>query len=547
MSNSYHMPKLPGPNSPRVVINVDGADVEVPSDTNLLEALRTVGIETPHFCYHRDLPLSGNCRQCLVETDGPRGMGLTIACYTPIRAGMKVATPASSEKVKKARKAVMEFQLVNHPLDCPICDKAGECMLQENYMQAGQGESRIREDIGKKYHGAPEHRFEDAKHQDRGGKAVDLGPRVVLDEERCILCDRCSRFMHHVANDEQLIISYRGDHAYISTFPGKQLDHPYDLNVTDICPVGALTSKDFRFKHRVWNLKRTPSIDPTDSLGTNLWIEHDGGRVYRIMPRCNAEVNRSWIANSSRAAYAALGENRLLGGYAQGKAIKSTDAMRSIMEILQAPGKIALVASGHLTLEDNTALLELKNALGDRATVYGGSWLPVAKPDSIALSGDPVANRAGVKRLGIADNLDQLISDIHNYATLLVVGNDLWGANPEKAKALLAIPNRIAFSAWNDATVKASTLALGINAWAEIRGAMINCQGRLQLLNASPTAPADDLEPAWKVLARLAGTDWETDIQAWAATRKHIPALGELRYSDIPSEGVVLKLDGGKV
>ena len=534
------MPKLPGPNSPRVTINVDGRDVEVPGDTNLLEALKSIGIETPHFCYHPHLPVSGNCRQCLVEMEGPRGMGLAIACYTPVRAGMKVATPASSPKVAQARKAVMEFQLVNHPLDCPICDKAGECLLQENYMQAGQTHSRLREDIGKQYHGAPEHRFEDAKGQNRGGKAVDLGPRIVLDEERCILCDRCARFMHYVAGDEQLAIAYRGDHAYIATFPGKQLDHPYDLNVTDICPVGALTSKAFRFQHRVWNLKHTASIDPTDALGANIWIDHDEGRVYRIMPRCNVEVNRSWIANSTRAAMDALSENRLLDGRKNGQPFSRTDSLHAMMDALQGAKRVALVASGHLTLEDNAALLALRDALNGRVEVFGGTWLPMGKPDGIALSGDPVCNRKGLALLGIPENLDALVSHAKEFDLLLTVGHDLWGIDATKAKALEGIPVRIALSSWDNATVKAATLAIGINAWAESRGTLVNIQSRIQMRQAAPVAPCVDLEPAWQTLSHLAGSDWTDLVQAWTAVGSYAPALAALKYSDIGNGGLML-------
>ena len=186
MSNYYNMPKLPTENSPKVEIFVDDKPVMVPGDTNLLEALKAVGIETPHVCYHPYLPVSGNCRQCLVEQEGPRGRMLVIACYTPVSPGMKIYTPASSARVKNARKATQEFMLVNHPLDCPICDKAGECTLQENYMEAGQNESRMRPEYGKNYHGNPAHQFIDAKGQLRGGKHVDLGPRVLLDEERCV-------------------------------------------------------------------------------------------------------------------------------------------------------------------------------------------------------------------------------------------------------------------------------------------------------------------------------------------------------------------------
>ena len=229
MSNYYNMPKLPTEASPKVEIFVDDKAVMVPGDTNLLEALKAVGIETPHVCYHPYLPVSGNCRQCLVEQEGPRGRMLVISCYTPVTPGMKIYTPASSARVKNARKATQEFMLVNHPLDCPICDKAGECTLQENYMEAGQNEGRLRPEYGKNYHGNPEHQFIDAKGQLRGGKHVDIGPRILLDEERCVQCDRCVRFMRSIAKDEQLQLAGRADHTYITTFPGEKLDHEYDL------------------------------------------------------------------------------------------------------------------------------------------------------------------------------------------------------------------------------------------------------------------------------------------------------------------------------
>ena len=211
MSNHYNMPHLPTANSPRVVIEVDGKNVEVPGDTNLLEALKAVGIETPHVCYHPYLPVSGNCRQCLVETEGPRGKMLIISCFTPVKAGMKIFTPHSSERVKNARAAVSEFMMLNHPLDCPICDKAGECTLQENYVEAGNAKGNLFPEIGKNYHGNPDHQFYDTKGQLRGGKRVDIGPRISLDEERCVQCDRCVRFMRDVCHDEQLQLALRAD------------------------------------------------------------------------------------------------------------------------------------------------------------------------------------------------------------------------------------------------------------------------------------------------------------------------------------------------
>jgi len=541
MSNSYHFPVLPGPDTPKVTINVDNVDVQVPDGTNLVEALKTIGIDTPHFCYHPDLPLAGNCRQCMIETDGPRGLGLAIACYTPVRAGMKVATDRSSEKVKAARSAVMEFQLANHPLDCPICDKAGECTLQENFMKTGGGQSRMREEIGKAYHGNPDHRFTDSKGQDRGGKHVDLGPTVVLDEERCILCDRCTRFMRDVAGSEQLYIADRGDRAYITTFPGMPLDHAYDLNVTDICPVGALTAKHFRFQSRVWFLKKTDSVVPDDSLGANVTIDHHEGKVARLMPRRNAAVNKSWISNASRLTYQALSENRLVRGRADGHDIALEEAFAKAGQILSKARKVALVASGHLTNEDNAGLLALAAHLGAKAEVFGGSWLAVGTPDGIARSGDPVANRKGVSLLGIQDNLDELARRAGEFDVLLVAHNDLWGAAPEKARSLEAIAQRIVLSPWTNASTAKATLSIGIRAWAEVRGTMVNCNGRIQLLQAAPVAPDERLEPAWQLLSRLAGERWSSEIDAWKAAQAKAPALAALTYRTIGRQGQQLE------
>jgi len=459
-----------------VNITVDNKEVQVPGNTNLIEALKAVGLETPHLCYHPDLPVSGNCRQCLVEVDGPRGMALTIGCYTPVRAGMKVATPASSPKVAEARKAVLEFLLVNHPLDCPICDKAGECLLQENYIMAGASSSRLNPEVGKQYHGNPEHSSTDSKGQHRGGKRIDIGPRIVLDEERCVQCSRCVRFMRHVAGDEQLQLAARGGHTYITTFPGETLDHPYDRCLSDICPVGALTDKAFRFKKRVWALSRVPTISMDDSLGANIWADYADGIIYRIMPRCNPEVNKSWLSNAARDVVQNIHENRLLNG--------NIPAASQI--IRETKGKIAIVFGGSCTVEDIDAFKKFAG----KAEFFGGSYLPVQKADGIARSGDPVANRAYLEKAGINTNLDELSKRAGEFELLLTVAADLWDEDPEKAGNLNDIPKRIVLTSFNNNTAKNSTLAIGILHWLENSGTMINCKGLEQKLQGVPTKDA---------------------------------------------------------
>jgi NADH-quinone oxidoreductase subunit G len=535
------MPALPTEKSPKVPITVDDREVMVPGDTNLLEALQTVGIETPHICYHPYLPVSGNCRQCMVEVDNPRGMGLAIACYTPVRPGMKVATPVTSPRVKNARKAVSEFMLVNHPLDCPICDKAGECSLQENYITSGQNESRLSGAAGKQYHGTPENEFKDTKGQVRGGKRLNIGPRVILDEERCVQCDRCVRFMRHVAHDEQLQLVSRGDHTTIATFPGEKLDHPYDLCVTDVCPVGALTGKHFRFEQRVWMLSRTPSISMDDSLGANIWIDHNNGFVWRLMPRCNPEVNRSWLSNDSRLAYLQFRENRLLN---TDKGISESASAVSKM-LSSSAGKIAAVLGGSCTLEDAFAVKELQNAFPNRVEVFVGSLDTAGTPDGIAKSGDPVANRKGFALLGFEISAEELCKRAGEFETLVTVHADLWGANASLAAALSAIPNRIALSAFENATTQASTVRLGVNHWSEVSGTMVNCNGFLQKLNAAPVSPSENLMPAFRVLGILSGKPVSSASEAFLKLREQVPVFAEFTHESVRSAGV--KLNGVSV
>jgi NADH-quinone oxidoreductase subunit G len=530
---------------PDITINVDGKDVVVPAGIQLIEALRgPAHTDTPAFCYHPDLSVAGNCRICLVETEGPRGWGLGISCHMKTSPGLKVRTQVSSEKIVKLRKGVMEFLLVNHPLDCPICDKAGECTLQEHYMGQGRHESRLQDEVGKQYKGGKDFRFIDTKGEDRGGKHIDLGPTVVLDQERCIVCSRCVRFMDEVAKESQLAIAGRGDHAYITTFPGKPLDHGYDLNVTDICPVGALTGKHFRFQQRVWMLKSVESIDPSDSLGANITIEYnvgqENGKVWRLMPRRNPSVNKSWLANSSRMLYKELAVNRLTDGLIKGADAVLGDAVAAAEKALAGARKIAVVTSGHLTTEDNAALLALADKFGARAEVFGGSWLHVGPADGIARSGDPVANRKALQLLGVPDNLDALVARSGEFDVLLVVGHDLWGNDASKALKLDGIATRIVLSAWSNASTAKATIAIGIRAWAEVRGTMVNCQGRVQLLNACPVVPNQDLEPAWQVVSRLAGLGWVSESEAWRAAVARVPQFAGITYRTVGPQGQAL-------
>jgi len=274
-----------------VNLTIDGKTVAAPKGTNVLEAAKLVGISVPNFCYHRDLSWEGSCRMCLVGIEGrPK---LVPSCCEEVKDGMVVQFERPD--AREARKSQLEFLLVNHPLDCPICDQAGECKLQDYYMEHGGYDSKMPRDL--KVHKR---------------KVVDLGERIVLDKERCVLCSRCVRFCREVSGSHALQFFTRGVTTEIGTENNQPIEgDEYIGNVVDICPVGALTSKDFRFKQRVWFLKSSPSVCTQCSTGCNIRVDHKDGVVYRYVPRRNADVNKSWMCDYGRDSYRREIEDRI--------------------------------------------------------------------------------------------------------------------------------------------------------------------------------------------------------------------------------------------
>ncbi|UCE87655.1 MAG: (2Fe-2S)-binding protein, partial [Deltaproteobacteria bacterium] len=273
-----------------VKITVDGVEVEVAEGRTILQALDDAnllmnGIDIPHYCWHPKLSIDGSCRLCQVEVEGfPK---LQIACNTVVQDGMVVHT--GTQRVKSAREGVMELLLVNHPLDCPICDQAGECKLQDYAYDYALPHARTRE---------PRRALK---------KKVDLGPTIVFDQERCILCRRCVRFCREIPKTGELAVFNRGDHSVIETFPDTELDNPYSMNVADICPVGALTTRDFRFKIRVWFLEDVPGICTGCANGCNVHMGVANNKVYRYVPRRNDDVNETWLCDAGRMSYKEIG------------------------------------------------------------------------------------------------------------------------------------------------------------------------------------------------------------------------------------------------
>lgn len=343
-------------------MTINGVEVQVKEGTSIIEAYSQNGMSIAHYCWHPGLSVAGVCRLCMVEIEGnPR---LQIACNTQVTDGMKVNN--ESEKVKDAVKWGLDFHLINHPLDCPICDQAGECGLQDQYMAFGKYTPEMAEKKVKKH------------------KVVDLGPRVVLDSERCILCSRCVRFTDEVSKTNELGIFNRGDRAEIGTFPGKPLDNNYSLNTVDICPVGALTSKDFRFRQRVWLLKEHNSICTGCSTGCNTKVFYNKEGLFRIKPRYNKDINGYWMTDTGRDAYKFVNkEARLLDARVtsngRGEWIAPSVAAKKVGDSLKGAGKsVALVVTGQYMNEEYEALLSyFKNEVGTDRVFH---W--INNPDS---------------------------------------------------------------------------------------------------------------------------------------------------------------------
>ena len=336
-----------------IEIDIDGKKVAVPAGTPVLEAAQRAGIAIPHFCYHKKLSLAASCRMCMVEVEKmPRPVP---ACATPVTAGMVVHT--HSDKVKLAQKAVMEFLLINHPLDCPVCDQGGECRLQDVAVGYGATESRFREEKRVVFH-------------------KNAGPLISMEEmSRCIHCTRCVRFGREIAGIMELGMLHRGEHAEISTFVGQTVDSELSGNMIDLCPVGALTSKPFRYQARTWELSRQRSISPHDGLGANVVVQAKNGKVLRVLPLENEAVNECWLSDKDRFSYEALAsEERLtVPMVKQGNEWYETDWEKALEYIAhgledirkdRGADAIAALASPHSTLEEMALLGKIVRGLG---------------------------------------------------------------------------------------------------------------------------------------------------------------------------------------
>jgi len=490
---------------------LDGKEIEFTQGQTIIEAAAQYGIDIPHFCWHPSLTVSGNCRMCLVEVE--KMPKLVIACSTIAAEGMVVYS--QSQKTIEARNAVMEFFLINHPLDCPICDEAGECKLQDYAYQHSVGESRF---------------VEEKVHKD---KRVPLGPLVMFDGERCISCSRCIRFCDEIAKDPELTFIKRGDRVTIVTYPGEEMDNPYSLNTTDICPVGALTNRDFRFQARVWDMSETKSICIGCSRGCNseIWVRNN--EVLRLTPRFNEDVNSYWMCDHGRVnTYKFINsEDRINGPYIrkEGSLVQATwdEALNHTAVKLKSFNKdeIAFIASPYATCEDNYVFKKFSQS------VIGSKHLDFMRHinpgfgDDILRKDDVTPNTLGCELLGISPaksglNLEGIFSGIKQkkIKAVYMLDDDLISARPELEDIFAELDLLITHSTNFNRTTSLADIVFPSATYAEKNGTFVNFQGRVQRIR--PAVATEDVDRAVDGLSLSRLDKFGTKFDRWAEKNK---------------------------
>ena len=463
-------------------MQIDDIEIEIRPGDTIIKAAARANIEIPHFCYHPELQYAGSCRMCLVEVE--KSPKLVTACSTIAADGMVVRT--KNERVKKARAAVLEFLLINHPLDCPICDKAGECPLQDNYFKYSGKDSRYRE---KKWNKA---------------KRVDLGPTIIHDQERCILCTRCVRFMESVAKSPQLVVARRGHKNVLTTYPGSQLESPYSLNTVDMCPVGALTSKDFRFKCRAWYLKSAKSVCAFCSTGCNIIVQHKDNYIHRILPDKNNDINgsfmcdygrlyRKFIHSENRIYYPAVRENNQLREETYLKAIENAAARINAVIKKEGIASVGVIISPYLSIEETYVMARwLADGLNTpylSVIGYENGFDDFKISDNYLISGDKSPNKAGVgeilkqfKRSAVPVEQLAKLAESGRLKCLIFIGpsighNELFKSYEDSFKKCEL---KISAATHDENFAAASDILIPFRMWLEDGGHFVNKNGVLQ-------------------------------------------------------------------
>jgi len=532
-------------------LTIDGRQITAPEGSTVIQAAEGLGNFIPRYCYHPGLSIAGNCRICLVEVE--KNPKLQIACNTPVTEGMVVHT--TSAKAEDGRRAVLEFLLANHPLDCPVCDQSGECDLQNFYMNFGLYDPRFREQKVKKK------------------KAVAIGPHVMLDQERCILCSRCVRFTDEISKTGEFGIFNRGDRAELGLYPGQRLDNPYSGNVVDICPVGALTEQDFRFKARVWYLSSAPTVCNGCAQGCNVDIHfvldrphlNQGARVMRLKPRYNADVNQWWMCDEGRFGYGWMDQGRLTK--VRNQRVDSTweqaiAAIAAALAKLRENGtgsRLGVIASSQLTNEELFLIREIfQGVLGARVTASFPTQSGYS--DDFLIKADKTPNALGAALLGLSGpevpDAARVVADAlqGRIEVLWVFGHDLTKPIDEKPiideetlRELSRTLRLFIFSGpTENPTASWSHWVLPTAAYVEKDGTFVNCHGRIQRIGRA-FPPRPDSREDWRLLLEIARhlshpLVWRNPQEIFLGLAQAVAPFAGLSYEKIGSQGARLAL-----
>ncbi len=519
-------------------ISIDGKPYTVKDGITLIQAIDEANIPLPRYCYHPGLSIAGNCRICQVEVGKiPRTV---IACNTLVAEGMVIST--QSQKAKESQQVVLEFLLANHPLDCPVCDQAGECKLQDYYMEYGLYDPKFNEQKVKKTK-----------------KAFSIGPTIMLDQERCILCSRCVRFTDEVTKTHEFGIFNRGDHAQVDVAPGMQLDNKYSGNVADICPVGALTDKDFRFKLRVWYLGREESVCPGCSRGCNTTVEYEKSRPYRLKdervmrlkPRENLNVNKWWMCDEGRYAYKAIDQGRILNLSPESTWAKAIEKTVTYIKEAKAKTSWALLASGQYTNEELYLIKKIfKDKLGWSQIAFYSSKQE-GYEDNFLIKKDKNPNTTGAGHIfGMTPAQAELTPIIEKAKSgglegLFIFGHDIeriFGAETLK-EVRKKVKTLIYEGAHENSTSRAADIVLPAAVYAEKEGTFTNFEGRVQRLK-KVLEPLGASRPTWTTLAELGRAlgmphPYKKAEDVLADLAKENEAFRDMNFKKIGSKGLV--------
>jgi NADH-quinone oxidoreductase subunit G len=513
-----------------VNVTIDGMPLSVPKGTMLIEAAKQAGVLVPHYCYHPSLPSPAVCRMCLVEVE--KAPKLMPACVTAVAEGQVVHV--NSATAKKAREGVLEFLLINHPLDCPICDQAGECELQDYVFQEGRAGTRY------------------AEYAKRYNPVEDFGPDILYVPNRCILCTRCVRFMDDVAETSVLNVSERGDRAYIGISETQKLDHPWSGNVVDLCPVGSLLSKDFLHKARAWDLDKSASICPGCTQGCNINIDTRDDVVVRLRPRPNLDVNRHFICDYGRSNYRWLNrgdriEAPLVRDGGRHVATDWDSALARLEQVLRgAGGSAVILASGRASTES----LGLVRRLVDRFEVTAavqvplGDEAPLPGIPNLALRRERAPNVAGAELLGYTAAWEAALRQSASAPVVIVLDAELDAAAEAalgEAPGLVVVLGTVV-----GAALRTAELVLPITTMAEENGTYVNRDRRLQRFSQAKSQPGM-ARPAWWVAGEvLAGPGPSADAPSTAAEAFDLlgerwPVFAGVSHADLGFTGRVLQ------